>query len=107
MPLGEIPQAVVALCGIGDPAGFKLTLERIGLKVEKIQRFKNHYSFNESSYKKINNMAKGRPIVCTLKDAVKINPEKIKSKIYAINTEIDFFGQENEFFSFISQRIKH
>ena len=29
---GEIPQAVVALCGIGDPAGFKLTLERIGLK---------------------------------------------------------------------------
>ena len=25
-------------------------------------------------------MAKGRPIVCTLKDAVKINPEKIKSK---------------------------
>ena len=105
LPLGEIPQSVVTLCGIGDPKGFKLTLEKIGLKVEKIQEFKNHYSFNESSYKKINKMAKGRPIVCTLKDAVKINPEKIKSKIFAINTEVDFFGHEKEFINFISQRI--
>ena len=55
--------------------------------------------------KKINKMAKGRPIVCTLKDAVKINPEKIKSKIYAVNTEVDFFGHENEFMNFISERI--
>ena len=55
--------------------------------------------------KKINKLSNGLPIICTQKDAVKLDLSKIKSKVFSFNMEIDFFGEEERIISLIKNKV--
>ena len=67
---------VAAFCGIGNPAAFRITLERLGAKVVAWREYPDHFRFGPgdvaglSPWLAATNDA--QLVVCTLKDLVKI-----------------------------------
>ena len=95
-----MPHSVFGLCGIGDPKSFKLSLEKEGFKIEKFKSFKNHHSFNGSDFKKINKLSNGLPIICTQKDAVKLDLSKISQKFFLLIWKLIFGGRREDYISY-------
>jgi tetraacyldisaccharide 4'-kinase len=64
---------VLAVSGIGDPASFARQLTALGLEVETLA-FPDHHGYGDADVTRIVAAAAGAPVVCTLKDAVKLAP---------------------------------
>ena len=74
--------AVLAFCGIGNPAGFRHTLESCGCEVVELLEFPDHHAYVPADLDRIAAIAKrtnAAAIVCTQKDLVKINTNKLGS----------------------------
>ena len=67
---------VAAFCGIGNPAGFRFTLERCGAKVIVLEEFPDHAPYHgeqlERLEAKVRRYSTPEAVICTGKDLVKI-----------------------------------
>jgi tetraacyldisaccharide 4'-kinase len=74
---------VAAFCGIGNPAGFRRTLEALGVRLVAWHEFPDHCPYNAAHLSTIEQIVREhRPdvIVCTLKDLVKIPRESLADR---------------------------
>ncbi len=68
-------QRVAAFCGIGNPAGFRHTLEQCGYQVVALREFPDHHPYSRDDVQSLERWAAeldAQAIVCTHKDLVKI-----------------------------------
>lgn len=70
---GLLGRQVAAFCGIGNPAGFRHSLEACGFNVVAFREFPDHHSYTPSEIATLADLsADAEAIVCTHKDLVKI-----------------------------------
>ena len=80
--LGRIAgQRVAAFCGIGNPAGFRHTLDGCGCRVVDFREFPDHHPYPAEDRESLCRWAEGLPdvaaILCTHKDLVKLNVSQL------------------------------
>jgi tetraacyldisaccharide 4'-kinase len=67
---------VAALCGIGNPAGFRHTIESCGCQLVEFREFPDHHSYPAEDLESLERWADDLPdlaaVLCTHKDLVKI-----------------------------------
>jgi tetraacyldisaccharide 4'-kinase len=82
-----MPSAVVAFAGIANPEAFFTSLETLGFVVEQRFAFPDHHHFSQSDLEKMVSAANGLPLVCTQKDAVKVQrlAAHLRSRVAALN----------------------
>jgi tetraacyldisaccharide 4'-kinase len=91
-----------AFCGIAKPDHFYNTLDQLNLNIIRKVTFDNHHKFKESSYRKINKLENVKSLICTEKDAVKIDPQRIKGDIFSLVNQVVFLEGESK----IKDKIK-
>ena len=67
---------VAAFCGIGNPAGFRHTLEQARLRVVAFREFPDHHAYDRADLAQLDRWAQtsgAEALVCTQKDLVKID----------------------------------
>ena len=85
-------KCVKAVCGIGNPRRFLSSLGDLGFVVEP-QIFKDHHAFIESDLVSVDEI----PIVCTEKDAIKIqNLEISKANIFYLKVSVSMSSEASE-----------
>jgi tetraacyldisaccharide 4'-kinase len=72
---------VAAFCGIGNPGGFRRTLERLGLSAVAWRTFADHHAYSREDIDDLRQWARQQPhgaaLVTTQKDLVKINLDRL------------------------------
>lgn len=71
---------VAAFCGIGNPAGFRRTLESIGCVPIELREFPDHHAYQRSDIEELkrwSQMLDAEVVLCTHKDLVKIGLERL------------------------------
>ena len=85
-----------AFCGIGNPEGFRLTLERAGCQVGLSMVFADHEPYTRRQVGEVLDRARAagcERIITTEKDAVKVAPllrRLVAPHLYALRTELEF-----------------
>jgi tetraacyldisaccharide 4'-kinase len=90
---------VAAFCGIGNPAGFRHTLESTGAQLAAWREFPDHHAFSEGDEKELANLVvrgDAELVVCTQKDLVKLPQDEIAGRpLWAVEIEMQFLtGRE-------------
>jgi tetraacyldisaccharide 4'-kinase len=90
---------VVAFCGIGNPAGFRHTLERLDCQVAAWREFPDHHDYHRDDVAALAELlrATGATLaICTRKDLVKLRVQTIGGvDLHAVAVEIAFaVGEE-------------
>jgi tetraacyldisaccharide 4'-kinase len=80
---------VLALCAIGSPISFELTLESLGAKVERVIRFLDHHSYTHRDIKTIERLSEKLPVITTEKDWAKIRKFKLNFPVYILKIHIE------------------
>ena len=73
-------QAIITVCAIGNPAVFHSTINQLGLKIIASLEFPDHHLFSRDDLARIESLTEQHParaIVCTHKDLVKLNVDRI------------------------------
>ena len=73
-------QAVLAFCGIGNPAGFRRTVELCGATVESFREFPDHHQYTRGDVLSLASWVKEHAppmVICTHKDLVKIDVDRL------------------------------
>jgi tetraacyldisaccharide 4'-kinase len=72
---------VAAFCGIGNPEGFRRTLERLGLEVVAWRTFADHHPYGHEDIETLRRWGRQQPsetaLVTTQKDLVKIGLDRL------------------------------
>jgi tetraacyldisaccharide 4'-kinase len=80
-PLERIPsKRVAAFCGLGNPDGFRKTLDALGAKLRGFSAFPDHYSYTRKDVDEIANWAAALDadlLLTTQKDLVKLRTNQI------------------------------
>jgi tetraacyldisaccharide 4'-kinase len=92
-------QPVAAICGIGNPAGFRHTLDACGYRVVGFREFPDHHRYSAAELSELADWAKGldvAAVVCTGKDLVKLRAASIGPRpLWAVEIGVEFLaGQE-------------
>jgi tetraacyldisaccharide 4'-kinase len=90
---------VAAFCGIGNPTGFRHTLESTGCEIAAWRAFPDHHAYAAADAAALGEMAahwRAEMLVCTHKDLVKLRDVQLASvPLWAVAIEIEFLrGQE-------------
>ena len=94
-------------CGIAKPRVFLNSLADLNININHQIIFDNHHHYKDSSYRKINNLSGVQSLVCTEKDAVKLNLEKIKGEVFSLVNEVVFLDGESRIKQRISDLMGH
>jgi tetraacyldisaccharide 4'-kinase len=89
-----VGQRVVAFCGIGNPAGFRHTVQSCGCELVDFREFPDHHPFLDKDVADLEAWADGlenvATILCTHKDLVKINrPQLGPHSLWALTIRLD------------------
>jgi tetraacyldisaccharide 4'-kinase len=99
-------QAVAGFCGLGNPAGFRHTLERCGCRVAEFREFPDHHAYDRDDVASLARWADGldvAAIVCTHKDLVKLCLDQLGSKpLAALTIGLEFLAGREEFESMLT-----
>jgi tetraacyldisaccharide 4'-kinase len=92
-------QPVAAFCGIGNPAGFRHTLDACGCRVVDFREFPDHHRYTPAEVESLSTWAAEQPvsaILCTMKDLVKLPVEQLGGRpLLAVVVGLEFLaGQE-------------
>jgi tetraacyldisaccharide 4'-kinase len=92
-------QPIAAFAGIGNPAGFRHTLESCGCRPAAFREFSDHHAYTRADLASLAAWAKelgAAAIVCTRKDLVKIDAERLGDlPLRALKIGLEFLrGQE-------------
>jgi tetraacyldisaccharide 4'-kinase len=107
-PGARIP--VAAFCGIGNPTGFRHTLETIGCRVEAWREFPDHHNYTRQDVEELARMAADAEVdlmLCTRKDLVKLRVPRIGgAKLRAVGVELQFIRGEAEILAALKPLIE-
>ena len=99
----------LAVCGIGNPKGFRHSLSRLDVTVERLLRFPDHHGYSAEDLQSIQATAEELgvdAIVCTHKDLVKIGvPELGKIPVFALLVSIEFVEGEPQLIELIDELL--
>jgi tetraacyldisaccharide 4'-kinase len=73
-------QSVRAFCGIGNPAGFRRTIEYLGVDLNDVKTFPDHHRYTREAVASLAAWAESSPVAAvltTLKDHVKIPVDRL------------------------------
>jgi tetraacyldisaccharide 4'-kinase len=97
-PLAETP--TVAFCGIGNPAGFRHTIDRLGCRVAAWREFPDHHAYTRDDVSEIAERLRStgaKLALCTRKDLVKLRVQTIGGlPLRAIGVDLHFVAGEVE-----------
>jgi tetraacyldisaccharide 4'-kinase len=90
---------IVAFCGLGNPAGFRRTLEDTGCEIVSWHEFPDHHKYSAADSHAIGELAasvRAELAICTHKDLVKLPQEKLGAcPLWALTVDSKFLdGQE-------------
>lgn len=91
LPLEGVGGSGVAFCGIAAPEKFRQTLETLPIRIVDFCPFGDHHPFGEEECQKLNALAVRRGadfLVCTEKDAVKLEGRVFSVPLYALRVEM-------------------
>ena len=92
-------QSVLAFCGIGNPAAFRKTLDRCGVRVAKLMPFPDHYRYTSCGCGELVRTARelgADSFLCTMKDLVKLDRLDFSEfPLRAVSIEIQFTAGES------------
>lgn len=90
---------VVAFCGIGNPAGFRHTLNEAACQVVAWREFPDHHDYRADDIEGLGELAKAHNadmLLCTQKDLVKIERTHIATyALWAVTIEMRFLNGQN------------
>ncbi len=105
---------MLAFCGIGNPDGFRKTLESAEVPIMDLVAFPDHHHYDRGDIQRLTAIAEelgAKALVTTLKDLVKIEPDWVGSvSVVALNIEAQVTsGKESlaEAISKVTQRSSH
>ncbi|MBN1590079.1 MAG: tetraacyldisaccharide 4'-kinase [Pirellulales bacterium] len=101
---------VAAFCGLGNPVGFRHTLDACGYRVAGFREFPDHYRYGRADIESLADWA-GKldvdAVVCTHKDLVKLDVDQIgQQPLYALLVELGFLGGQETFESRLRTVLK-
>jgi tetraacyldisaccharide 4'-kinase len=90
---------VAAFCGLGNPAGFRHTVESYGYRLAGFREFPDHHDYRRADFQELADWAEkwqAAAVLCTHKDLVKIGLDQLgRLPLWAVRVGIDFLaGQE-------------
>jgi tetraacyldisaccharide 4'-kinase len=93
----RLSRKVLAFCGIGNPSGFRRTLEAAGFEVVELVEFPDHYHFSQPDIEVVAELARaaGCGLMTTLKDLVKIDQAPLGVSLHALNIRARVSRGEN------------
>jgi tetraacyldisaccharide 4'-kinase len=87
-------KAVAAFCGVGNPAGFRHTLQLCGYRVIAFREFADHYRYTRADVESLNAWAENleaEAVVCTHKDLVKLEIDSIgRRPLWTVTIALEF-----------------
>ena len=91
---------MLAFCGLGNPAGFRHTLSACGYEVAAFHEFPDHYHYTPANLDFLSQEANrigADAVLCTQKDMVKINMDRLGSvPLWAVRVGIEFLSGRDE-----------
>jgi tetraacyldisaccharide 4'-kinase len=81
------PQAVAVFSGVARPEGFHRTLLSLGFSIAGVQSFPDHHPFSASEIDHLRRAYPGLPLVCTEKDAVKLDLLSDRIGVHVLSVE--------------------
>jgi tetraacyldisaccharide 4'-kinase len=94
-------EPVAAFCGLGNPTGFRHTLEACGFKVAEFREFPDHHRFRRDDVESLCHWAGGldvTAVVCTHKDLVKLAVEELATRpLWALSVELEIVAGRDDF----------
>ncbi len=91
---------IAAFCGIGNPAGFRATLERCGADIAGWLELPDHCAYDESQISRICHWLSSLDVahvLCTRKDLVKIPHDNLAGKpLWAVEIELQIIRGREE-----------
>jgi tetraacyldisaccharide 4'-kinase len=91
---------IAAFCGIGNPAGFRHTLEACGCALIAWKEFPDHFNYGRGDIDTLQAWtaeAECDCVVCTQKDLVKLNVERLgKTPLRAVQIDIELLAGKEE-----------
>jgi tetraacyldisaccharide 4'-kinase len=90
---------VAACCAIGNPAGFRHTLETLDANVIAWREFPDHHAFTRDDVESLGPRAAGAEmILCTRKDLVKLQVTTIGGiPLWSVGVELQFSVGQSDF----------
>lgn len=92
---------MAAFCGIGNPAGLRRTLERLGATIVGFREFPDHYAYQRGDVEALAEWAArldAEMLVCTAKDLVKLRVERIGGRpLWALAIELEIVAGLSDF----------
>jgi tetraacyldisaccharide 4'-kinase len=93
-------QRIAAFCGIGNPAGFRHTLEICGYEIAGFREFADHHAYTRADIDDLRRWVEAlsvSAVICTHKDLVKIGIESLgQMPLWALAVGLDFLSGQNE-----------
>jgi tetraacyldisaccharide 4'-kinase len=100
--LGTIAgKPVAAFCGIGNPDGFRRTLQQCGFQVDAFREFPDHFAYQRADVESLAAWAASLPIeaaICTQKDLVKLGIDRLGQRsLWAVAIGLEISTGEGDF----------
>jgi len=93
-------QPVAAFCGIGNPAGFRYTLERCGCRAVAFREFPDHHRYGRADIESLADWANQcdvMAVLCTHKDLVKLRVDQLgRRPLWAVTIGLEFLSGRTE-----------
>ena len=107
--LSAITGPVFGVCGIGNPDGFIQTLQSNSVEVASQKFFVDHHAYCDNDLQEIERLAAAsgsKAIICTLKDLVKINRQRLGDiPVFALVINIEFVSGGEDFFELLNAAV--
>ena len=111
LPLDAVRgRRVAAFCGIGNPAAFRRTLERLGAEVVAFRPFPDHHAYSAADVASLGSLAadaRADLALTTLKDLVKLPHETLRdAPLAALEIAIEFLAGEADLDRLVQSAIR-
>ncbi len=105
--LRDVP--VAAFCGIGNPQGFRLTLQRLGCRLVGFRTFPDHHLYQREDVESLAAWAArsgAQAVLCTGKDLVKLGVDRLgQLPLWAVQIELELLEGEAELLQLLDQKV--
>jgi tetraacyldisaccharide 4'-kinase len=93
-------QRVAAFCGIGNPSGFRHTLDQCDYQVADFREFSDHYAYTSRDIESLAAWAESlavMAVLCTQKDLVKLGIDRLGSRpLWAVSIGLEVLAGREE-----------
>jgi tetraacyldisaccharide 4'-kinase len=104
---GLCGQRIAAFCGIGNPAGFRHTLQRCGLEIAGWFELPDHCAYQARHLDQLQQWLASldvQQVICTRKDLVKIPRDELNGKpLWALDVELEIVRGQAELEALLQQ----